>query len=466
MSPGEAERVERATTGPGEAERVELTVGAVAHGGHCVARLDGQVVFVRHALPGERVIAEITEVRRDFLRADAVTVLEPSPDRVEPPCPYAGPDRCGGCDLQHVAPPAQRDWKAEVVREQLRRLARLDPAEVAELDVRVDALPGGSLGWRSRVRYAVDGAGRAGLLKHRSHEVVPIDRCLIAHPAIQDQPVLPASGRSWPDADVVEVIASSGGDVTVRPRRTTGLGLGGELGDAADPVDGVDAGQPGGDPSGGRTAPGGAAGPGAVEAPVEATGTVRELAVDRVWELPPEAFWQVHPAAADTLVAAVLDLLDPRDGESAWDLYGGAGLFAAALAGEVGPTGRITLVESAAAAVRAARQNLSDLPQIEVVRASVAPALSRRRIIGPVDLVVLDPPRAGAGAEVVRAVAAAATRAIAYVACDPASFARDVRTFREAGWRLAALRGFDLFPMTQHVELVSLLVPAAPTTTG
>ncbi|MFC6017125.1 class I SAM-dependent RNA methyltransferase [Plantactinospora solaniradicis] len=443
MSPGEAERVERATTGPGEAERVELTVGPVAHGGHCVARLDGQVVFVRHALPGERVLAEITEVRRDFLRADAVTVLEPAPDRVEPPCPYAGPDRCGGCDLQHVAPTAQRNWKAEVVREQLRRLARLDPAEIAELDVRVEALPGGSLGWRSRVRYAVDAAGRAGLLKHRSHEVVPIDRCLIAHPAIQRQPVLPASGRSWPDADVVEVTASSGGDVTVRGRRTTGLGLGGELGDAATP-------------DGGATPPDGAAA-------LDDAGTVRELAVDRVWELPPEAFWQVHPAAADTLAAAVLELLDPRDGESAWDLYGGAGLFAAALAGRVGPTGRITLVESAAAAVQAARQNLRDLPQIEVVRASVAPALSRRRIIGPVDLVVLDPPRAGAGAEVVRAVAAAATRAVAYVACDPAAFARDVRTFREAGWRLAALRGYDLFPMTQHVELVSLLVPAAPT---
>ncbi|WP_347652027.1 TRAM domain-containing protein [Plantactinospora sp. B5E13] len=437
-------------SGPGEAERVELTIGPVAHGGHCVARLDGRVVFVRHTLPGERVVAEITEVRRDFLRADAVEVLEAAPERVEPPCPYARPGRCGGCDLQHVAPDAQRAWKVDVVREQLLRLGGLSPAEVDALDVQVQALPGGQLGWRSRVRYAVDAAGRAGLLKHRSHEVVPIDRCLIAHPAIQELPVLSADGRRWPDADAVEVIASTGGDVVVRALRDGGLVAGGDL---AEPDV--------------RTGPShvvprsadGTPSPGISGTGAATTGTVREHAVGRTWWLPPEAFWQVHPAAADTLTAAVLDLLDPREGESAWDLYGGAGLFAAALADRLGPTGRVTVVESAPAAVDAARENLRDLPRVEIVRASVGPALARRRIIGPVDLVVLDPPRSGAGAAVVRDVVAAARRAVAYVACDPAAFARDVRTFRAAGWRLAALRGYDLFPMTQHVELVALLVP-------
>ncbi|MEQ4303220.1 TRAM domain-containing protein [Plantactinospora sp. B6F1] len=457
MSPGERSRA--SFVGPGEAERVELTVGPVAHGGHCVARLDGQVVFVRHALPGERVVAEITEVRRDFLRADAVTVLDSSPDRVVPPCPWAGPDRCGGCDLQHVAPAAQRRWKAEVVREQLRRLGGLTPEEITALDVRVDELPGGPLGWRSRVRYAVDAAGRAGLLKHRSHEVVPIDRCRIARPVIQELPVLAPSGRRWPDADLVEVVASSAGDVTVRGRRNTGVLGGGDLGEATAPSSPVPSspvpsfeGASSGSPSSGSLTDGAAGGDGVVR-------RIREVAVGRTWRLPPEAFWQVHPVAAETLATAVLDLLAPRAGESAWDLYGGAGLFAAALAGRVGPAGRITLVESAEPAVEAARENLADLPQIEVVRASVGPALRRRRIVGPVDLVVLDPPRAGAGAEVVRAVVAAASRAVAYVACDPAAFARDARTFREAGWRLAALRGYDLFPMTQHVELVALLLP-------
>ncbi|WP_422751696.1 class I SAM-dependent RNA methyltransferase [Micromonospora sp. WMMD1219] len=399
-----------------EAERVELTVDAVAPGGHCVARVGGQVVFVRHALPGERVVAEVTELHRGFARADAVEILDASPDRVTPPCPYARPGRCGGCDLQHVDPAAQLDWKLAVVREQLTRLGGLTAERIDALGVRVEALPGGPLGWRSRVRYAVDAAGRAGLLKHRSHEVVPIERCLIAHPAIQELPVLPPTGARWPDADAVETVASTGGDVAVVAY-----------------TDGV---------------------PTAVSGPER----VRETAAGRSFTLPASGFWQVHPAAADALTGAVLDLLDPRPGETAWDLYGGAGLFAAALAGRVGGA-RVTLVESAPDGVAAARENLADLAGVEVVAARVETALSRRRITGPVDLVVLDPPRSGAGAPVVRAVAAAGPRAVAYVACDPAAFARDVRTFAEAGWRLAALRGFDLFPMTQHVELVGLFLP-------
>lgn len=398
-----------------EAERVELTVGPVAHGGHCVARLDGRVVFVRHALPGERVLAEITEVRRGYLRADTVAVLDAAIDRVEPPCPDAGPGRCGGCDLQHVAPAAQREWKAAVVREQLVRLGGLTPDELARLAVRVVALPGGPLGWRSRIRYTVDAAGRAGLRKHRSHEVVPVERCLLAHPAIQQLPILAPSGRRWPDADAVLAVASTGGDVAV------------------------------------RTVPDGAGSRGPQ--------TVRETAVDRLWRVPVDGFWQVHPAAADVLARTVRELLAPRSGESAWDLYAGAGLFAAALAERVGRRGRVTLVESAPMSVTAARENLRDLPQVDIVPADVADALTRRRITGPVDLIVLDPPRAGAGRQVVRALAGAGARAIVYVACDPAAFARDVRCFRDAGWRLAELRCYDLFPMTHHVECVGLLLP-------
>jgi tRNA/tmRNA/rRNA uracil-C5-methylase (TrmA/RlmC/RlmD family) len=387
----------------GEGDRVELTVGAVAHGGHCVARIGappGQVVFVRHALPGERVVAEITEVHRAYLRADAVTVLAAAADRVEPPCPYAHPGGCGGCDVQHVAPSAQLAWKAAVVREQLLRLAGLD------LPVRVEPLPGG-LGWRSRVRYAVDAAGRAGLLKHRSHEVVPIDRCRIALPSIQS---LPALSRPWPDADAVEVVASSAGDVAVR-------------------------------------------------ADDDPPAQVREHAVGREWTLPATVFWQVHPAAADALAGAVLELLDPRPGEKAWDLYGGVGLFAAALAGPLGRDGSVTVVEVAGPAVEAGRESLRDLPSVRFVAGRVEVALRRRLVRPPVDLVVLDPPRTGAGAAVVRAVAESGARAVAYVACDPAAFARDVKTFADEGWRLAELRAYDCFPMTHHIECVGLLTP-------
>ncbi len=379
-------------------ESLTLDVGPVAHGGHCVARApDGRVVFVRHALPGERVVAEVTEERRGYLRADAMSVLVAAPQRVAPPCRYVG--ACGGCDFQHVDPAAQRELKAAVVAEQLRRLAGIDVA------VAVEELPGGPLGWRTRVRYTVDAAGRAGLLAHRSHEVVPVDRCLIAHPDIQ---ALPVTGTGWPDDDHVTAVASSGGDVTV-------------YGDRGDP------------------------------------GMVTEFAVGRRWRLPAEVFWQVHPDAPDALADAVLELLRPAPGERAWDLYGGVGLFSAVLAEAVGPDGAVTLVESDRAAVAAARNNLADLPTVHIVRSTV----ERFRPAGRPDVVVLDPPRSGAGAVVVGTVVRAAPRAVAYVACDPAAFARDVATFRAAGWRLAALRAFDAFPMTHHVECVGLLVGLA-----
>lgn len=158
--------------------RIEGVVGPVAHGGHCVLRPEqGPVVFVRHALPGERVVVEVTEgVEGDrFWRGDAVEVLEVSPERVEPPCPFSGPGRCGGCDLQHVALPAQRALKAAVVREQMQRLAKL------EVDIEVEAVPGDvdGLRWRTRQRYVSLPDGGKGMRKHRSHEVVEVDDCRI-----------------------------------------------------------------------------------------------------------------------------------------------------------------------------------------------------------------------------------------------------------------------------------------------
>jgi tRNA/tmRNA/rRNA uracil-C5-methylase (TrmA/RlmC/RlmD family) len=391
---------------------VEVAVGAVAHGGHCVGRApDGRVVFVRHTLPGERVRAEITDERPGYLRADAVEILSAAPGRVTPPCPYAGPDRCGGCDFQHADPATQRGLKASVVREQLVRLGRLTPAEVDALGIEVAELPGGPLGWRSRLRYTVDATGRAGLLKHRSHEVVPVGQCLIATQAVRDAPV---TGRTWDDADAVEVVAASSGDRTV-----TALGDG----RPARRVDGPD--------------------------------KVVESAVGRAWRLDPAVFWQVHPAAADTFVSAALRLLAPQPGERAWDLYGGAGTFAAALAGAVGPSGAVTLVEADERAVLAASANLADLPQVTVVQSAV----ERMRLRGRPDVVVLDPPRAGAGIRVVRTLIEAGPRAVAYVACDPAAFARDVAAFRGAGWELRVVEAYDAFPMTHHVECVALLTP-------
>ncbi|MFG1924034.1 class I SAM-dependent RNA methyltransferase [Cryptosporangium sp. NPDC048952] len=455
----------------------ELDVDAFAHGGHCVGRHEGRVVFVRHTLPGERVVAQVTEDRGgSFCRADAVSVVRAADSRVEPPCPYAHPGGCGGCDLQHVAPEAQRSLKADVVREQLVRLGGL--SSVDEIFSGVEELPGGSLGWRTRVQFAVDAAGRAGLHPHRSREVLPIANCPIADPRISS---LGVTDLPWPGLAAVEAVVSSGGDdaVVVDVPSPSGRSTGGRS-------DGGRSG--GGRPDGRRRRGGGRPVPRrpvvvelpeelpesvavlAASSPIRNTGRppaeavrghrrVREIAADRRWYVRADGFWQVHPAAPDALAAAVLEALAPSAGESVLDLYAGAGLFAGVLGERVGDTGRVVAVEADRGACDDARRNLRDLEHVEVVAARVDRALDGG-LPGEVDLVVLDPPRSGAGAAVVGEIVARSPRAVAYVACDPAAFARDVATFAEHGYALTRVRAFDAFPMTHHVECVGTLSPA------
>jgi tRNA/tmRNA/rRNA uracil-C5-methylase (TrmA/RlmC/RlmD family) len=418
-------------------ERFEVKVGAVAHGGFCVARHEGRAVFVRHALPGERVVAQVTEGSEGdrFLRADAVEVLDASADRVKAPCPFSGPGRCGGCDWQHAAPAAQRRLKAAVVTEQLSRLAKIDREVVVE---EVPGSPDG-LGWRTRVQFAVDGKGRLGLRKHRSHEVVPVDHCAIAAADIEQ---IGAEARSWPGMAGVELIASSGSSdraVVVTPRPGERVPF-----VAADVPVSVFR----GDGKGGTQR-------------IHGRGHVREVAAGRTWRVSGSGFWQVHAAAADVLTAAVMDLAKPRPGETAMDLYSGVGLFAAGLAEAVGPEGEVVAVESDAAALADAAANLAGFEQVVLVGERVDRALEQAPEGFEAEVVVLDPPRSGAGLAVVGRIAAARPRAVVYVACDPAALARDVAYFAEHGYALAGLRAFDLFPMTHHVECVAAFVPAA-----
>jgi len=390
---------------------IEVEVGPPAHGGSCVARHIGQVVFVRHALPGERVRARITEQSKHFARADAVDVLTPSVHRVVPPCPAARPGGCGGCDWQHADAGYQRDIKAAIVMEQLQRLAGITRSVV------VEALPGDGFGWRTRVRFSVDGTGRAGFRRHRSHQVEVIERCPIAHPLVEAAGI---ESARWDGVSEVEVAASVGsGECLVR----TAAGRGATM----------------------RVREGGA---------------LSEAAAGRSWRVSPGGFWQVHPAAADVLTDAVMTGLRPRVGDRALDLYAGVGLFAGSLAVAVGRSGYVTAVESSIVATRDAATNLADLPQAHLVRADVATALGSPGQFGAVDIVVLDPPRSGAGAAVVKGIAGLCPRTIAYVACDPAALARDLASFSRAGYLLDELRAFDMFPQTHHVECVAILTAA------
>ena len=424
-APAAPDAVDDAQSGPDVGALLELTVGAVAAGGSCVARApDGRVVFVRHALPGERVRAVVTAASRSFLRADAHEVLEASPDRVERPCPYAGPGRCGGCDWQHVALPAQRRLKAALVEEQLRRLAGVHREVVVE---EVPGAPDG-LRWRTRVQLAVAPSGRAGLRRHRSHELEPVDACLIA---TDDVEAVGAEALRWPGASGIEVVAAGEQrlvHVTSAARGRTRPRL-----------------------------PEIAAGVVVDGRPVCGPHGVRHEVLGRRFEVAAGGFWQVHPGAATALATAVLDALDPQPGERALDLYAGVGLFAALLGERVGPTGAVLAVEADRRACADAARNTDDLPHVRIRTAPVDPQVLARA--GSPDLVVLDPPRAGAGLEVTRALAALRPRRLAYVACDPASFARDLQVLLDAGWTLEDLRGLDLFPMTEHVELVAVLTP-------
>ena len=422
-SPASGPPSDVADAGPLLGSLLELDVTAVAHGGVCVARHEGRVVFVRHTLPGERVRARVTEDRGgSFCRADAIEILRASPDRVDAPCPYAHPGGCGGCDWQHVAAPAQRELKATVIREQFERLAGLD---VHPLLSEVEALPGGLLGWRTRITYAIDNAGRPGLHRHRDTAIEPIERCLLGMPGVGDAAVL---DQTWRGVTGVEVVRGDDDRITVLEHR----------------------------PGRGRQARGRRP-PDQVQV-VEGPETVQRTVHGRTFEVSAAGFWQVHPAAATTLADALLAAVAPQPGETVLELYAGAGALTAALAEAVGPSGRVVGIESAPAAVRDAEANLADQPWAAVQRGRVGAALIRDIDMRP-DLVVLDPPRAGLGADAMRAVLALQPRAVGYVSCDPASLARDVRAALDEGWTLSLLRGFDAFPMTAHVECVARLTP-------
>jgi tRNA/tmRNA/rRNA uracil-C5-methylase (TrmA/RlmC/RlmD family) len=477
---------------------IEVTTRDVAHGGWCVARPeDGPAVFVRHALPGETVLARLTEVTSRLARADAVKILKASPDRVQAPCPHAHPGGCGGCDWQHAALPAQRSLKAAVVRQQLKRLAGLDR------EVTVEALPGdeepgdeepgdeepgdeepgdekpgdekpggeeagarpagGGLGWRTRVQFAVRRDGVAGLRAHRSHDVIDVGQCLIAHPAITD---LGVTGRRWPGTSSVETLVAVGSGeraVVITPGRA---GPGGRTR------------QPPGTPRerGGSTPPSTPDGPPGADSvlrraghsltPLRGRSYLSQRAAGRDWRVGAGAFWQVHPGAADVLTDVVMAELAPEPGDVALDLYCGAGLFAGSLARAVGPGGTVIGVEADNAAVRDARHNLREWPWARVHKGDVAAVLGRGGQLGalpPARLVVADPPRAGLAREVIDYLGATENGAarFTYVSCDPATMARDIALLLGRGWTLGGLRAFDAFPMTHHVECVAtLLAPA------
>lgn len=426
---------------------LELTVGPPAHGGHCVARHEGRVIFVRHALPGEVVKARLTEHDDDarFWRADATDIVEPSPERVNHPWPLAdavlaglrGTRPVGGAEFGHIALPAQRRLKAQIFAEQLRRLGKVD-RELAVEPV-PDEAPDG-LGWRTRVAFAVDAGGHLAMHEHRSSTLIPVADMPLAVPAING---LALWNLDFSGVDGVEVAAGSGDEEPLVLLKTGQDPHGRVIRALAGHIRGASVAAWNADTGSlvrlrGRT-------------------WVREAVGSHTFRVTGEGFWQIHRSAPAVLTSAVLEGLGPVQGQRVADLYAGAGLFTAALAERVGESGSVLSVEGSPTASRDARRNLHGQAHVDIVQGKVEKVLRERR--PHLDAVVLDPPRAGAGKDTVRAIAGTGAEAVAYVSCDPASFARDVAYFAECGWGIESLRVFDLYPHTHHMESVALLRP-------
>ena len=379
-------------------DRITVEIGPIAHGGHFIARHKGQVIFVRYGITGEEAVVEITSTSSKLARGDAIEILRASEDRVVPPCKYAVPGGCGGCDFQHIEISAQLELKRSVIREQFSRLGRIE----IDLDV-LGVEPTNGLHWRTRMDFAISKNGKPGLYSARSKEVTEIDKCLIAVEAIHDPTMF---ARNWKGEDRLEVAVSSSGEKNVS--------------------------------RGGRS----------ISGPTQ----LHEVVGEHTYQISPTSFWQSHSAAPQTLTKLVMDLMALRPGDQVCDLYGGVGLFTAPMAEDVGDIGKVHLIESSHRATQDALKIFEKMKNVVVHSGRVEQKLP---LINRVDVILLDPPRTGAGEMVIKQMLAKKPRTIVYVSCDPASMARDARALEEGGYHLNHIVGFDLFPMTQHVECVA-----------
>lgn len=383
---------------------IELTIEKVAHGGHFIARHDGAVIFVRHAIPGEKCTIEITSTGSSFNRADVVAVSEPSEFRVEPPCKHSHRAGCGGCDFQHISSAHQRTLKSHVITEQFSRIAK------KEITVEVEEV-GQSLGWRTRAIATTNRNGMLGFYKSRSHSIAPVDNCLIC---VQGMNFSEISSRELKGDVRVEISASTTGERSI----------------ALAPTRGEEKARL-----------------------TEGPAVLHEVVAGRTLEVSHESFWQSHIKAPEVLTNVVLDFAQLQPGEHVLDLYGGVGLFTAAIIDVVGDSGHVDLIEGSKVATEDARRNFSAFKNVTIATGDVAKLLPR---VSAADVVVLDPPREGAGKDVIALITALKPRAIVYVACDPAALARDTAYLEDHSYSLASLRAFDLFPMTHHIECVAL----------
>jgi len=428
-------------------ETIIVQLTSIAHGGAALGRHEGRVIFVPYALPGETVRVEIADDRRGYAFARLVEVIEPSPGRVVPPCPYFGPLGCGGCQWQHADYAAQLRFKAEIVADQLTRIGSIAGPPVRPTlpdssgwayrnHAQFHPAPGAGLGFqgasvgrpRGRGLRAEDEEQESGA---EGQAVVAVDECLILHPLLSDL-------YATLDLDLEDLVRLS-----LRAGAATGERmLIFEMADDMPPSLEIDV-------------------------PVSCVlllsdGThanlighnhITEVVAGHVYRISAPSFFQVNTPQAAQLVRLVLEYLDLQGDETILDAYAGVGLFTVPLAGRAG---LVVSVELAPAAVTDLLENTADVDNVEVIEGPVAAVLPDLDV--PLDAAVVDPPRAGVDRFALDALIARHPAHLVYVSCDPATLARDTGRLTAAGYRLAEVQPVDMFPQTYHIESVALFV--------
>jgi len=395
---------------------MELHPHDMAHGGEAVARHDGKAYFIPGAMPGEVVEATVVEDKGSWARTALVSVLAASPDRRTPPCPHA--EDCGGCQWQFANEHEQRRWKRETVIGQLEHLGKISNPVVHETVV-----PGPDLGYRNRMDFRV-ADGKPALFRSRSNDLVPLDVCLLMVDQLRD------TFTRLGDLTGVEKL-------TLRAGTRTGKLIAVIEGDVPDHITDWNA------------------------AVVHKKGNstkalvgdrvLTEVVDDVVFEIPSDGFFQNNTEGAEVLVRLVRDVLELDNSETLLDGYCGVGLFGATVGRDAA---RVIGIESTPGAVKYARSNLT---AAGVEHNIIAGSFTRDidKLDEYWDVAVVDPPRKGLGQRGVEAVTAAMPRRIAYVACDPASLARDARMLESYGYEFVEATPVDLFPQTYHIEIVA-----------
>ena len=388
----------KTSSGLSVGQLITLEIGPVAHGGHFIARHNGRVIFVRHAITGEKAVVRITSVTSKLAHGDAIEILSSSQDRVSSQCIYAGPSGCGGCDFQHISIEAQRIFKKFIIQDQFKRIAKIDiEPELIHVE------PENGLHWRTRFDFSISKKGKIGFFSYKTKEVCEIDKCMIAVDKINGSDLFQ---RKWKGKERVEVSVSSIDEMNVRRA--------------------------------GRS--------------ISGPSQLHQIVENEQLIISPDSFWQSHLNAPQALVKLVMQYMDLKPGDKVCDLYGGAGLFTSPILKRIQEIGVVHLVENDRRCIKDAKKIFRKNRNVIIHAGKVEEKLSN---IKNVDVILLDPPRNGAGKKVINEIISKNPKSIIYVSCDPASLARDTKLLIEASFSLDEITGVDLFPMTHHIECVS-----------